>query len=290
MHSQRQHFKGQAKFWAALFPQGFGFPKTLFAGDNPVPACRAFQQQNDAVLSVPPLCLSHHLQNLANASGFACFVFFTYVRGDCTRSLQQPGHLFLWRCCSFGWQRAHSASAFCLWPQLSSHNKFLCFLDKVEKQRKRIFGMPARQFYKYVLALTSPPSYQQAELSEDQTKADPEQFHWNPCECRSSTHLSLLWLLGLYQDSVFLLKSIIPSAVTFPCSHPKPQPVTPASEYPTLKFPSQSPFMFYILMYHVYLLPFSSIWVLPLIVNCINQLTKELLQSFSLRHQYYVVD
>lgn len=34
-----------------LFPQGSGFTKTLFAGDNPVPACRAFQQQNDAVLT-----------------------------------------------------------------------------------------------------------------------------------------------------------------------------------------------------------------------------------------------
>lgn len=143
--------------------------------------------------------------------------------------------------------------------------------------------MTARQFHKCVLALTSAPWQQQAELSEDQTQswpwAAPVKSLW------VQKQHSLLSLCHGYWACIrlcFFLKISVLSAVTFLCSHPKSQLVTPASGSPTLKFPFQSPFMFYILMCHVHLLPFSSIWALPLIVNCINQLTKELLQSFSL--------
>lgn len=92
------------------------------------------------VPSVPPPCLSHRLQNLANASHFACFVFFLHMW---VVTAPDPYSNLAISCPEdaapvVGKQSSHSASAFCLWPQLSSHSKFLCFLDKVEKQRKGI--------------------------------------------------------------------------------------------------------------------------------------------------------
>lgn len=115
----------------------FSSPSSLFAGDNPVPACGAFQQQNDAVHGLPPPCLSWHLQNLANASGFAFFGFSTRICRASAESLQQtwptPSLKMLptWLGIS-GKRSLRSASAF--WPWYSYRNNFPCFLDKVGKQ------------------------------------------------------------------------------------------------------------------------------------------------------------
>lgn len=97
----------------------FPFPSTQFARDNPVSACGAFQQQNDAVHGIPPPCLSCHLQNLVNASGFAFFGFSTNIHCASTESLQQtwptPSHEMLLMFFGISGKRSlQSASAFCL--------------------------------------------------------------------------------------------------------------------------------------------------------------------------------
>lgn len=74
--SKRAFQRARKMLSNSLFPD----PCSLETGPCQPLTCRALQQPNKAVCSIPPPCLSCYHQILANASGF-CFLwlFYTYM-------------------------------------------------------------------------------------------------------------------------------------------------------------------------------------------------------------------
>lgn len=208
--SKRAFQRARKMLSNSLFPD----PCSLETGPCQPLTCRALQQPNKAVCSIPPPCLSCYHQILANASGF-CFLwlFYTYMpcqhwipTADLARSFLEEAAHVAW---NLGEEELALSISFLPVPRHSRCSSLLCFSRQCWKAMKKDFGVTTRQFCKYVLALTLSTSHKWGELSEDQNQTWPCAVQLKSLQVyRKHLPLPLQQIAGLYLGSVFFSKAL----------------------------------------------------------------------------------